>query len=318
MTTERTDPGTGLIIVGRGGLTETDARQRLRDARNGRALRVRRGVSIATAEWTALDARQQHLVRIEAVVATRNHVPVISHRSAAAFWGLPERTGWPAHVDVLVQPDSAARSKNGVAVHRTPFTDADVVEVGGLLVTSPERTLVDLARSENFVDAVVALDFAVDPDRARPGVLTTPDALLERVARADNARGQVKALRAIRFARPGAQNAGESESRVLIVQLGFPEPALQTRHDNPRGGYYYTDFEWPHFRVIGEFDGLGKYLKEEYLRGMTPGQAVVREKIREDDLRREGNSFARWRPEHLRRPPLLKAILLDAGLPAHR
>ena len=273
---------------------------------------------MGAAEWNALDARQQHLIRVEAVAATRRHPPVISHRSAAAFWGFPERTGWPVNVDVLAQPDSAARSKNGVVVHRTPFTDADVAEVGGLLVTSPERTLVDLARSENFVDAVVALDFAVDPDRARPGILTTREALLDRVVRADNARGQVKALRAIRFARPGAQNPGETESRVLIFRLGFPEPDLQTRHDNPRGGYYYTDFEWPFFRIIGEFDGLGKYLKEEYLRGMTPGQAVVQENIREDDLRREGNDFARWRPEHLRQPLRLKAILLDAGLPAGR
>ncbi|TFB99968.1 hypothetical protein [Cryobacterium mannosilyticum] len=75
-------------------------------------------------------------------------------------------------------------------------------------------------------------------------------------------------------------------SRAAIFELGFPDPLLQTCHLNPRGGFYFTDFEWPAYRLIGEFDGKGKYVKDEYLRGLTPGEAVHREKVREDDLSR--------------------------------
>ena len=45
-----------------------------------------------------------------------------------------------------------------------------------------------------------------------------------------------------------------------------------------------TDFAWPEYRLLGEFDGKVKYgrlLKP----GEEPGDAVFREKIREDLLR---------------------------------
>ena len=90
------------------------------------------------------------------------------------------------------------------------------------------------------------------------------------------------------------------------------------QHRNPRGGYYYTDFEWPELHIIGELDGRGKYLKEEYLHGFTPGEAVVREKIREDDLRAEGNRLARWLPADVTARAQLFRILTTAGLPIVR
>ncbi len=105
---------------------------------------------------------------------------------------------------------------------------------------------------------------------------------------------------------------------MAIFELGFPDPLLQTCHRNPRGGFYFTDFEWPAYRLIGEFDGQGKYLKAEYLRGLTPGEAVTREKVREDDLRSEGNRMARWGPSDVRQRGSLLRILTTAGLPVLR
>jgi len=46
-----------------------------------------------------------------------------------------------------------------------------------------------------------------------------------------------------------------------------------------------TDFAWPDHRLLGEFDGKEKYAR--FLRpGEQPGDAVFREKRREDELRR--------------------------------
>lgn len=318
MSDDRIDDHTELYLARGAASTDSDARLFRREAHDGRAKRMRRGVFMTADRWARLTPRQRHLAEIRAVTLTRALDPVISHQSAAAIWGIPLADDWPATVHVLAPPASAARSKNGVTVHRTAVLDGDIVEVDGMLVTSPARTLVDVARTTRFANAVVAIDHALNPKRAAPGVYVTAAVLREQLHSSSSVRGQVRATRALSFARPNADNPGESLSRVAICELGFPDPVLQTQHRNPRGGFYYTDFEWPTFRMIGEFDGLGKYLKEEFLRGRTPGQAVVEEKIREDHLRAEGNGVARWGPSDVRHRQSLFRILTTAGLPVIR
>ncbi len=64
-----------------------------------------------------------------------------------------------------------------------------------------------------------------------------------------------------------------------------PEPQLQFKVYDDHGNLVgITDFAWPEFRLLGEFDGRIKYgrlLKD----GEKPGDAVFREKEREDLLR---------------------------------
>ncbi|HSP75314.1 MAG TPA: hypothetical protein VLO31_03760 [Cryobacterium sp.] len=319
MTDERIDEHTGLYLSGGATATESTDRQFRREAQFGRsALRLRRGVFTTTEHWARLPPRQRHLAEIRAVVATRTRDPVISHQSAAAVWGIPLADAWPGTVHVLAPPQSRARSKNGVTVHRSVVPDGDIVDIDGMLVTSPARTLLDLARTTSFATAVVAIDHALNPRNASPEVFMTDEVLREKLRESMSPRGWVRAERAILFGRPNADNPGESLSRVAIFELGFPDPVLQTCHENPRGGFYFTDFEWPAYRLIGEFDGQGKYLKEEYLRGLTPGEAVTREKVREDDLRSEGNRLARWGPADVRQRQSLARILTTAGLPILR
>lgn len=318
MTDDRLDPRTGLFLVKSIGVTDTDARTFRRSVDHGQGTRLRRGVFTTAERWGGLTARDRYVDQIRAVVETRRHDPVVSHQSAAALWGIPLSGAWPRDVHVLAVPASRVRSKNGVFVHRTAFDWADVVELDGVLVTRPVRTLLDLARTTTFENAVVALDHAMNPRRATPEVLVYPDELCELLARCGSVRGSTTAQRAIDFARPNADNPGESLSRVVIFELGFPDPDLQTRHPNPRGGCYFTDVEWPTHRVIGEFDGKGKYLKEEFLRGRSPGDVVYEEKTREDHLRAEGFTVARWGWTELTDRGRLQRLLLEAGLPVIR
>jgi hypothetical protein len=245
-------------------------------------------------------------------------MPVVAFESAAAVWGYPRASSWPGVVHLIVDPGSGARSKNGVIVHRERLEVGDIVEHEGLMVTSPQRTLVDLARVAEMRDSVSAIDGALNPRRSTPENRVTKDQLLEVHERVVSPRGGRQALKAIEFGNGLADNAGESESRVVIFELGFPDPVLQRRHINPGGGFYFTDAEWPDYRTIGELDGVGKYLKAEYLGLMTPGEAVHREKIREDHLRAEGNGFARWGIPDIREPIRLQRILIGVGLPIVR
>ena len=318
MTVDRLDPQTGLFLVKKIGVSDTDARHARREVNLGEATRLRRGVFTLAERWRTIDAEQKYLDRIRAVVETRKQDPVISHQSAAALWRIPLGSLWPAGVHVLAKPASHARSKNGVLVHRAEFDWDEIVELDGVLVTSPARTLLDLARTVSFEDAVVALDHAINPRRATPEVLVYPEELSERLARCGSLRGSVQAQRAIDFARPNADNPGESRSRVAIFELGFPDPELQVRHPNPRGGWYFTDVEWPRLGMIGEFDGKGKYLKEEFLRGRPPGDVVYDEKVREDHLRAEGFTVVRWGWAELADRAALSRLLTAAGLPVIR
>lgn len=299
-----------------------DDRPLRRDSAAGTVRRIRRGAYADASQWAALKPRERYLVRVLAVVGTRRRMPILAFDSAAAIWGYPRFEAWPGAwpsvVHVIAPSTSGIRSRNGVAVHRDHLDPEDVVEVDGLLVTSPQRTLVDLARVAAPGISVSAIDRALNPNRNTAENRITKvqlEAALERIV---SPRGGRKARNVIEFADGMADNPGESVSRVVIFELGFPAPSLQLRHVNPNGGFYYTDFEWPDFMAIGEFDGLGKYLKEEYLGRLTSGEAVVEEKIREDHLRAEHNAFARWTPDELRQPVRLKRILMQAGLPIIR
>ena len=80
----------------------------------------------------------------------------------------------------------------------------------------------------------------------------------------------------------------------------------------------FTDFFWRDHSHIGEFDGVGKYRDAELLRGLAPEEALIAEKDREDDLRRQVRAFSRWRTPALGSPRALYDILRGAGLPTSR
>lgn len=96
------------------------------------------------------------------------------------------------------------------------------------------------------------------------------------------------------FPDPGAESVGESRSRILIDRVGLPRPQLQfpvrTRHGDVIAR---SDFGWPEFRTVDEFDG-----KEKYSRGLPRGRseadAVFAEKVREDRIRDLGWQVVRW------------------------
>jgi hypothetical protein len=318
----RLDRGSGLTIVRDVVRMGYDDRPLRRESAAGAVRRIRRGAYADASRWAALKPRERYLVRVLAVVGTRQRIPILAYDSAAAIWGYPRFDAWPGAwpsvVHVIAPSTSGIRSRNGVVVHRDHLDPEDVVEIDGLLVTSPQRTLVDLARIAPPGTSVSAVDRALSLNRSTAENRVTKAQLEAALERIVSPRGGRKARKVIQFGNGLADNPGESVSRVIIFELGFPAPELQLRHVNPRGGFYFTDFEWPDFMAIGELDGLGKYLKDEYLGRLTPGQAVVEEKIREDHLRAERNAFARWTPDALRQPERLQRILSQVGLPIIR
>jgi predicted transcriptional regulator of viral defense system len=102
----------------------------------GRLVRLHRKVFAVGHDAVSADGR-----RLAAVLACGSGA-VLSHRSAAALWGLRPYAGRPE----LSIPSQACRSVPGVAIHRSrSLVSADVMAVEGIPCTTVARTLVDLA-----------------------------------------------------------------------------------------------------------------------------------------------------------------------------
>jgi hypothetical protein len=67
---------------------------------------------------------------------------VLSHTSAAALWGM---VGGTAVTEVIVPTQAGHPKRDGIVVHRQPLAEADATTHRGVPVTTPIRTLLDLA-----------------------------------------------------------------------------------------------------------------------------------------------------------------------------
>lgn len=88
---------------------------------------------------------------------------VVSLRSAARFWGLeglPLR-GPAEAVSVTLPRTSGCRQPPGLALTWRSLAPEDVVDVDGIRVTTPARTLQDLARTESREIAVCTAESAI-------------------------------------------------------------------------------------------------------------------------------------------------------------
>jgi hypothetical protein len=174
-------------------------------------------------------------------------------------------------------------------VHAARLDDGDVVHLAdGTPVTSPARTVVDVARTAPFEVAVSVADAAL-----RAGSVDTAS-LATALDQACGRPGAPAARRALAFADGGAESVGESRSRVALHRAGLPAPVLQHPVLDERGVLVArTDFAWRERGVVGEFDGLAKYGRGQ--RGeRSAGDAVVAEKVREDRVRDLGLRVVRW------------------------
>ncbi len=277
-------------------------------------MRVAPGVFAAADDWQALNPMQRHAQRVWEAASRVEPGTVFSHQAAAALWGLDQLGDWPDRVDISVAPATGGRSTGLIRRHTRQLARVEVVAWGRHLITSPVQTVVDLAAGSAFVSGVIAADQLLWARRAG-GALAARDHLLAAAASYPG-RGSLRVGRVAEFARPGADSVRESQSRVLIAHLGFPEPELQHRFDLPSGRTVYTDFWFPDHAHAGEFDGIGKYTDPTLLRSRTPHQALIEEKDREDELRRAVRAFSRWRTPALERPRQLYDILTGAGLPS--
>lgn len=276
----------------------------------GRLVHVRRGAYCDRTRWEGADQREQHRLRMRAVVECSPSPPVFCRESAAVAWRLPTMS-IGTEVSVCGSPATGGRSKGDVRRHPVDLQGVRIQEVDGFLVTGIARTACDIALGARFSEAVGTVDAALsirNPDRV------TRDELVEELRKIDPRYRRVHCQAVIDFATQLSDSYGESFARSEIHQLGFETPQLQVPFSDEWGPIGRVDFYWPGSRIIGEFDGAVKYMSGEMRHGMSAADVVWNEKKREDRLRRRCDGLFRVVWSDLRHRDRLRAILLGSGL----
>jgi hypothetical protein len=285
--------------------------------RTGSLVRVRQGVYVDGLSWRALPEWEQYRVRVSAAAESLLAPTVFARHSAASVWKIPTiGRGHPVHA--LTLKNDGGRSRAGIMRHYASPAGLDVVLRGGLLVTGRVRTVLDLAAFTPFAEAVVPVDHVLKADPAQGLPALTKEMLLAGIDGNYTAAAARRIQVALDFADARSGSAGESYSRALMRIAGFEPPALQYEIRDRAGTAGFADYYWEGARVAGEFDGVVKYLKPEYLQGRTASQAVVDEKLREDRIRAAGAKVVRWVWAELMVPGRLEEKLAAAGVPRRR
>lgn len=181
-----------------------------------------------------------------AILATGDDA-VLSHSSAAALWKLLPSPAGSAPITVSTTRDLRGRS-SGIRVHRvTALPSDEITRLGNLPLTTPSRTLLDLAGSLTTRELEQAIARA---DRAK---LLDRNQLEQLLIRYPHRRDKA-GLRALLTAPESpALTRSEAEERflTLVRKARFRTPKLNVR---VRG--FEVDALWEAERLIVEIDGF--------------------------------------------------------------
>ncbi|MGY2081530.1 type IV toxin-antitoxin system AbiEi family antitoxin domain-containing protein [Modestobacter sp. SYSU DS0657] len=270
------------------GIGESEVR---RAVRSGAWVRLRTGVFITAVDLAEVErtGRRPGLDALAVLAGLERPSAVLSGATAAWVWGLPQPPSTPMTVH-LTDPHHWRRGR-GWLMTRAALPDDEVTLRGVYRLTTPARTVVDLARSWPEVDAVAAVDSALLRG------LTSRDELDRVLDRQATVPGIPRSVRAIALADGRAESWLETSGRLTFAALGLPPftPQVELRVDGRL--LKVVDGWYPGAAVAVEFDGQVKY-RRSFL-GRTPEQELWQEKRSEDLLRSLGIRFVRVAREDL-------------------
>jgi len=251
-----------------------------------------RGVRLAgPAPVTALQLSRSYAERM-----APTHL--ISHQTAALLHGLP-LPGWLAsdpRIHVTVPAGTRAPQMVGVVGHelRHELLHADVVD--GIPVTSPLQTWIDLGPVLPLGALVAVADALCGGERPN----FVPDDLRQATLPLAGRRGVRRLRAAAALARARVESPKETETRLLLVDAGLPEPVVNYTITDADGNFIArVDLAWLLHRACVEYEGDGHRTdRAQFRKDITRrerledlGWRVIR--LTDDDLRDGGLEFLR-------------------------
>ncbi len=234
------------------------------------------------------------LAREQAALLVCGEGAFLSHHTAAFIWGL--RRSAPPTVEVSVC-GRGCRSREGLRVHRIRAVDRrELRRKHGLWVSSPARTVLELAAVATADDLADALDEAL----ARR--LLTPRDIDAVLARNRPCRGARRLAELIADETATSISRSRAEKRLLKLirdaRLPFPDT-------NVRLGRYELDFMWRRERLVVELDSY------TFHRGPD---AFHRDREKDLALRDQGIEVLRFTRGHVIREPEVVLVRLAQAL----
>jgi hypothetical protein len=296
--------GTGPFTTAQGvawGFTPSEMRWAIR---TGRWIRLRHGVYVTVADRQRAAAHPMtlHAQDVRALQLALTHRRIVAgDTSATRILGIDLRNEPGPDIVALTDEDVSCTHRDGYFLRVALLPDQQVWKRHDVLVTTPARTVLDIAANHGFDDGVVAAESAY---RQR---LLTPKAFGQLIDASSQRPGIRTARDVLAFADPLTESVLESVSRLSMRQLPIRMPLTQVVivDDFPR---VRVDFFWPWFRLVGEGDGMAKY----EMNGRKPMTALREEREREQRIRDADCDIVRWDWWIANDPRRLAARLLPA------
>jgi predicted transcriptional regulator of viral defense system len=220
------------------GLSDDAVRRRVRA---GRLHRLHHGVYAVGHTALGIEAR-----RLAAVLACGEGA-VLSHRSAAAHWGLLATSA--ARTDVTIPRTARAGGAKIRLHHSRSLIARDTATYQSIPITSVARTLLDLAATVKPHELERALA------QAEHLQLYDHRAITDVLARANGHRGKQALAEATALDPKLTKSEWEVRMLRLVRAAAMPEPLVNLPFDAPDYGECKPDFHWPSHRLIVETDG---------------------------------------------------------------
>jgi len=264
----------------------------------------------AATGWDDLSAWERHRA-LARTAARLTPDAVVSHASAAALLDLPMPTNPPPKATMTLLDDRrTSKADDWRQFHRgvTPYQHIWVDR--GVPYFVPARIVIDCLRDLSPGDALAVLDAALGR-----GLVTGPD-LVEARKLQHRWPGIAIADRLLRLADGRRESWLESVSAWVMASWELPQHIPQVNVWDAQGCFVArVDNLWPELGVVGEADGLGKYLMNA-----KPGQSdeEATASVLEKQADREGRivdlglEVVRWETSDLSRPLGLRERFLAA------
>jgi very-short-patch-repair endonuclease len=209
---------------------------------------------------------------LSAVLAYGNRA-LLSHRSAVVLWRLgPERR---SRIDVTVPSPGTRARREGIAIHRSSVPEEDRTVRDRIPVTTPVRTIIDIADDstrrelERTIDEALYLGMDLTSLQPLPG-----------------RRGAGLLADVLETHAPGTTRT-RSDFEELVLALCERHGLLKPLVNQLICGYE-VDFVWPHARLVAEADSWSAHRRR---------RAFERDRVRDAALLADGWRVIRltWR-----------------------
>jgi very-short-patch-repair endonuclease len=235
----------------------------------GHLIRVRPGVYAVGHDRLSAQGRWM------AAVLSCGDGALLSHLSAAAHWNLLQTNSGLIHVSLPSHRD--VRVRQGLRIHRSHLHPADRASHHRIPLTSPHRTLLDLAETVPLDRLREALEQSI-----RTGMFDRRK--LDAVVRRGRGRHGLKPLRIVLAETsddpPDLRSRAEHRLRQLILEAGLPIPHYNTVVEG-----LVVDVHWPQHGLVVEIDGYSFHRSRD---------AFERDHVRTERLQRAGLAVLRF------------------------